>query len=150
MKTFALIIAAAMPWLGFVAAAKSCLNGVHVQGANQPGCSCSGGTVTCNSFQLCGVGNVDGTATLDGSVSGLVTCTNNGGKTVDVKTQPVSAHDSEPATRGDNGCLTFPEVQISRPSDDQLKAMASCPNDNWTKALKGLSGAFTYSVTFGT
>src|SRR5215218_8327233 len=58
--------------------------GTHVQ-TGTPSCSFVEGTqnVTCSSFELAGVGNVDATATLVATYTATVDCRNKGGNVVE-------------------------------------------------------------------
>ncbi|EXK25053.1 hypothetical protein FOMG_18258 [Fusarium oxysporum f. sp. melonis 26406] len=157
MKRFALITATIMPMLGFLSAQSinpACApkSGLTLKGS--PSCSCDSttGTVTCSQFQICGVGNFDADVALSSQYSATVTCTNNGGQVVEVKTHEVNQNVGEPATQIKNGCLLVPEQQTVAPTTPQLLAAATCPNGNWTPKIKEGTTAtldgFTYTVTF--
>src|SRR5215203_3181602 len=69
--------------------------GTHVQ-TGDPSCSFVTGTqnVTCSTYELAGVGNVDATATLTATYQATIDCRNNGGKIVAVKTGTFDAETS--------------------------------------------------------
>jgi hypothetical protein len=126
-------------------------SGTHLQSGDIE-CSVDNNTVTCSSFELAGVGNFDARAVLRASYSATVTCTNKGGKTVDVKTQTPQATADSALAESKNGRLTVPELESTRPSNSTFTNLAVCPNPNWTKAVVPGSvelESFTYTVTFG-
>jgi hypothetical protein len=127
-------------------------NGTHVQSGTP---SCSVGTnnlVTCSSYELAGVGNVNATGSLDATYSATVQCRNHGGQIVEVKSQAESAPTSTGSLSPKNGRLTVPSLNSGPvPSAGDFEAMATCPNGNWTKELESGTVAltsFTYTLTF--
>ncbi len=123
--------------------------GAHLQSGTES-CVCSGDQVSCDSFQICGVGKTNANAQLRSKCTATVTCTNKGGNTVDVKTQPVTGSSSTGVLSPKNGCLTIPTLQLDQPSDDELKAAATCPNLNWKKNVVpgSINCEFSETVTF--
>jgi hypothetical protein len=125
--------------------------GTHLQ-SGAIGCSVgSNQLVSCSTFELAGVGNANATATLSTVYSATVQCRNKGGQIVEVKSQVKAV----PATTGKlspkNGRLPVPALSSSPPTADQFKAMATCPNGNWTKEV--LAGSlkltsYTYTLHF--
>src|SRR5215216_7005653 len=93
-------------------------SGTHVQ-TGTPSCSFVTGTqnVTCSSFELAGVGNVDATATLSATYSATIDCRNNGGKVVAVKTGTFEATSTSGEISPVNGRLTVPELTATAPSE---------------------------------
>lgn len=127
-------------------------SGTHVQ-TGTPGCSISGGVVTCTTYELAGVGNANAVATLAAEYSATVTCTNKGGKLVPVKSQTTSATSSGLLTSDKNGRLVVPALSTNDdpPTEADFLAGATCPNGNWTKDVDDstitLTG-FTYTLHF--
>jgi hypothetical protein len=126
-------------------------SGTHVQ-TGTPDCTQSGNTVTCNSYELAGVGNTNATATLSATYSATVDCTNKGGKLVPVKSTVQSAPSTTGQLEPKNGRLTVPALSgPGAPSDAAFLAAATCPNGNWTKSLASGSPtleSWTYTLTF--
>jgi len=150
MKPFTLIVATAVPMLGFVGAQTCAPSGTHLKSGSET-CHCNpDGSVTCDSFQLCGVGNTNANALLTSSFTATVQCQNKGGQIVDVKTQAVSKSASANALAPKNGCLTVPPLSTTRPTDQEFKNAATCPNPNWTKVLEGgtVSDSYSFTLTF--
>lgn len=160
MKRFAIVVATAMLSLGLAPTAAfsattvdptAAPSGTHVQTGTVE-CTVTDGVVTCSAYELAGVGKANATATLSASYTATVQCTNHGGQLVEVKTKPTStATTSGPIPSDKNGRLAVPLLSSSAPTADEFKAMATCPNGNWTKSL--LTGtialsSFTYTLTF--
>lgn len=126
-------------------------NGTHVQ-SGTPGCTVSGLTVTCASYELAGVGNANASADLSATFSATVNCTNNGGKLVPVKSSVQGASSSTGALEPKNGRLAVPQLSGPlAPADSDFLNAATCPNGNWTKSLQGGSAtlvSWTYTLTF--
>ncbi|KAL5358069.1 hypothetical protein BJX96DRAFT_145892 [Aspergillus floccosus] len=135
-------------YLGF-AAAQCGPNGAHLQTGDE-NCVCSGNQVSCDAFQICGVGNTDATVQLQTTCTATVTCTNKGGNTVDVKSKPVTKSTGTTRLRAKNGCVSIPELQVTEPSDKDFTDAAKCPNPNWTKAVAAgsIDCDFSETVTF--
>jgi len=126
--------------------------GTHVQ-TGAPSCSFVTGTqnVTCSSFELAGVGNVNATATLTTVYSATINCTNRGGNLVEVHSQNVTTTTTTGQLSPVNGRLTIPALTSTAPTEAQVLAQASCPNPNWTPSVQ--PGSITlvssvYTVTF--
>jgi hypothetical protein len=125
--------------------------GTHVSGRVSPSCSVSGLTVTCNSYQLAGVGNTNATANLSVTYSATVVCINGGGNPSDGQhqgsfTQGTSTGQLEPK----NGKLTVPSLTSTPPTEQQFLAQQTCPNPNWTPTIPGgiSISSFTYTLSF--
>ena len=126
--------------------------GTHLQ-SGTTGCSVdSSSLVTCNTFELAGVGNSNATGSLAATYSATVDCTNNGGKLVPVKSTTQTAPTTTGSLSPKNGKLTVPSLNSGPvPTAAQFEAAATCPNGNWTKSLAGGSvtlSSFTYTLTF--
>jgi len=127
--------------------------GTHLQ-TGTIGCSVDSATllVTCSAYELAGVGNADGTATLNASYTATVQCRNHGGQIVEVKSQAEAAPTTTGRLRPKNGRLDVPSLNSGPvPSDATFEAMATCPNGNWTKELEGGTitlVSFTYTLHF--
>jgi hypothetical protein len=108
--------------------------------------TCAGG----GAYEISGIGNTNGNATLSATYSATVDCTNKGGNLVEVKSQPQTAPASTGSLRAKNGRLTVPQLSSSAPSQQQFFAAATCPNGNWTKSLADdpVLESFTYTLTF--
>lgn len=123
----------------------------YAQRSSEPTCSVSGLKVTCTGTAIGGVGNTDADLLLSVSYSATVTCTNKGGKTVDVKTQITTGGSSDKDTDLRNGTLYVSLIEVSGPSDATFTDRATCPNGNWTKQLVEGSPSITgykYTLTF--
>ena len=127
--------------------------GTHLQ-SGTIGCSVDSSTllVTCNAFELAGVGGANATGSLATTYSATVDCTNNGGKLVPVKSTAQTAPTTTGSLSPKNGRLSVPSVNSGPvPTAAQFEAAATCPNGNWTKSLEGGSitlSSFTYTLTF--
>ncbi|KAL7755760.1 hypothetical protein ACKLNR_014287 [Fusarium oxysporum f. sp. zingiberi] len=149
MKRFALITVTIIPILGFVSA-QCGPSGAHIKTGDES-CTCSGTTVNCDKFQLCGVGNRNANVLLTGSYSATVDCRNNGGQVVPVKAQGVTSSSSTGSLQPRNGCLTVPKLSTTTPTASQFEKQATCPNGNWTPVLRpGTTSldSYTYTLTF--
>jgi hypothetical protein len=110
--------------------------------------------VTCSTYELAGIGNLDAQVRLTANYTATVTCTNKGGELVEVKTQTRSTLVASANVESKNGRVLIPTLNSGPiPSDATFKNLATCPNRNWTKAVVAGSKqiqSFTYTVTFGT
>jgi hypothetical protein len=129
--------------------------GGHIQTGGPVFCTVASDlSVTCSgsaAYEISGIGNTNGNATLSASYSATVDCTNKGGNLVEVKSQPQTSPTSTGSLRAKNGRLTVPQLSTSTPTQQQFLAGATCPNGNWSKSLAGGSvtlESFTYSLTF--
>jgi hypothetical protein len=128
-------------------------SGTHLQ-SGTIGCSVDATTqlVTCNSFQLNGVGNANAIGSLVATYSATVNCTNHGGNLVPVKSSAQSAPTTTGSLSPKNGSLVVPSLNSGPvPSAAQFEKQATCPNGNWTKSLQGGSialSSFTYTLSF--
>lgn len=141
-----------MSMLGLVAAQGSCApSGAHVQSGTQE-CHCNtDGSITCSSFQVCGVGNTNANVDANSAYSATVQCRNKGGQIVDVKSQDINISKPVNNIRAKNGCLTIPEITTGpAPTATQFENQATCPNKNWSKQLLGgtIVDNYSYAVTF--
>jgi hypothetical protein len=109
-------------------------NGAHlVTGTPTPSCTGTNSGVSCNSFEIAGVGNTNAVANLNNPVESHTT-------TFTVSTSSGSISPK-------NGRLTIPSLSVS-PSSAPPQV---CPNPNWTPVIRGGSftlESFTYTVTF--
>jgi hypothetical protein len=126
--------------------------GTHlVEGTPFPTCTVTGLDVSCNSYELAGVGNTDATATLSVTYAATVVCINNGGNPSDGQHQGTfTTTTSTPLLSPVNGRLTIPPLSATAPTEEQFLAQQTCPNPNWTPTIPGgitLSN-FMYTVTF--
>jgi len=127
--------------------------GGHIQTGGPVSCIVNAQlVVTCDdaAYEISGIGNTNGNATLSATYSAIVDCTNKGGNLVEVKSQPQTAPASTGSLRAKNGRLTVPQLTSSAPSQQQFFAAATCPNGNWTKSLADdpILESFTYTLTF--
>lgn len=127
--------------------------GTHlVTGTPAPSCTLSGGVVTCNSYELAGVGNTNATATLTTTYSATVDCRNHGGQVVESHSQQTSVTSSSGKLSPKNGRLTVPSLTSApAPSEADFTALATCPNPNWTPEVRAGTIAltsFSYALTF--
>src|SRR5262245_40679684 len=125
--------------------------GAHlVTGTPQPACAASGITVTCNSFEIAGVGNTNAAANLTATFSATVDCFNPGvnpNNPVESHTTTFSVTKSSGTISPKNGRLTIPSLSVSGSSAPPQV----CPNPNWTPVIRGGSvvlQSFRFDVTF--
>lgn len=127
-------------------------SGAHFAAGTSSSCAVASLTVTCNAYELAGLGNTNADAVLALNFSATVTCTNHGGQLVEVKTQFPTTTFARNNLRTKNGRLTVPQLTNSGevPSDNDFERQANCPNGNWTKHLVpgSISFTFAYSLTF--
>src|SRR5215217_2024267 len=111
--------------------------GTHVQ-TGTPSCSFVDGTqnVTCSSFELAGVGNVDATATLVATYTATVDCRNKGGNVVESHAGTFTATSTSGEISPVNGRLTVPSLTATAPTAAEFLAQQTCPNPNWTKEIR--------------
>lgn len=163
MKRFAIVVATALLMLGLApTAAFSAIaisfnpaaapSGAHVQ-TGTPTCSVSTtGVVSCPSYELAGLGNVNAQASLVANYTATVKCRNHGGQIVEVKSQVTGATATTGQLEPKNGRLTVPPLSSSpAPTAAQFEARATCPNGNWTKeAVMGTIAlsSFRYTLSF--
>ena len=125
--------------------------GTHLQ-TGSPGCTVDSSlNVSCNSFELAGVGNTNARADLSATYSATVVCINGGGNPSDGQHQGTfTASASTGQLSPKNGRLTVPSLAATAPTEQQFLAQQTCPNPNWTPTIPGgitLSN-FTYTVSF--
>ena len=127
--------------------------GTHVQ-TGTPSCSFVTGTqnVTCSSFELAGVGNVDATATLVATYTATIDCRNRGGNVVESHAGTFTATSTSGAISPVNGRLTVPSLTATAPTEAEFLAQQTCPNPNWTKEIREGTTitlvSSVYTVTF--
>jgi hypothetical protein len=127
--------------------------GTHLQ-TGTIGCSVNATTqlVTCNTFELAGVGGANATGSLATTYTATVNCTNKGGMLVPVQGSVQTAPTSTGSLSPKNGRLTVPSLSSSPvPTAADFEAAATCPNGNWTKATDTSTitlSSFTYKLTF--
>ena len=130
-------------------------SGGHIQSGGPVFCVVGSDlSVTCSgsgSYQINGIGNTNGNASLSATYSATVDCTNKGGNLVEVKSQTTSGPTSTGTLRAKNGSITVPQISTGTPTAADFFAQATCPNGNWRKSLAGGSAtleSFTYTLTF--
>jgi hypothetical protein len=163
MKRLALLIGAlAMMMLGFTTSATAATltvnfanapTGAHFASRTAtPACTVSGLTVTCNSYEIVGVGNTNANASLTVNYTATVQCRNHGGQIVEVHSQAVSTTSTSGDIAPKNGRLLVPSLSSApAPTAAQFEALATCPNPNWTPEVLASSirlASFTYTLTF--
>jgi hypothetical protein len=130
-------------------------NGTHLQSGTLNANTCfidATGGVTCNAYELAGVGNANARADLSTSFTATVDCRNHGGKIVPVK----ASVQRVPATTGElepkNGRLEVASLSSgAAPTAAQFAAQATCPNGNWDKITRTNTlalSSFTYTLHF--
>jgi hypothetical protein len=152
--SWAFVAALAVPaaWAATTIDPSAAPNGTHVQ-SGTPGCTESGFTVTCNSFDLAGVGNKDATANLVVTYTGTVLCINPAGNVAPGQTQNPMIPETTGKLEPKNGRLTVPELTSATQTEieNALMLNTKCPNRKWTKSVQTDTIAivgFTYTVTF--
>ncbi|WP_153503698.1 hypothetical protein [Cumulibacter manganitolerans] len=160
MKRLGTIVSAAVMMLGMGTAAYAATtvdldnapNGTHFVKGTTADCTVDGGVVTCGSYELAGVGNIDATASLDATYAATVNCRNHGGQVVESHSQSTSVASSTGALSPENGRLTVPTLTSGMtPSAAQFEEQATCPNPNWTSEVDASSIAltgYTYTLSF--
>jgi hypothetical protein len=164
MKRLGLLLLALVAMtLGFTASATAATvlttnfanapQGTHyVTGTPTPTCTVSGLVVSCNSYELAGVGNTNAEATLVASYTATVDCRNHGGQIVEVKAQVTGAESSTGQIEPKNGRLEVPALSSApAPTAAEFAAKAVCPNGNWTAETRTSTialSSFTYELTF--
>jgi hypothetical protein len=125
--------------------------GTHLSnGSPAPNCTVDGLTVTCNAYQLAGVGNTNSTLNMEAEYTADVECTNHGRQLVEVKTHVRDGSDLTIRPERRNGEMRVPAVTATATNAEFL-AQADCPNGNWTPTLKAGTPtltSFTYTLTF--
>jgi hypothetical protein len=121
-------------------------SGTHLQ-TGTIGCTVNPDkSVTCSTYELAGVGNIDAVVRLSASYSATIDCTNHGGNLVESHTSTFSDTTSERLTSSKNGRLTVPEESATAFDAPQV-----CPNPNWTPSIRAGTltlNSFTYTLTF--
>jgi hypothetical protein len=127
--------------------------GTHfVTGTATPTCTLDGLVVSCNSYELAGVGNTNAEATLEVTYAATVQCRNHGGQIVEVHSQTTSVASSTGQIEPKNGRLLVPALTSApAPTAAEFEALATCPNRNWDAEILADSitlASFAYEVTF--
>jgi hypothetical protein len=128
--------------------------GTHYKsGSATASCTVSStGSVSCNSYTLGGVGNINATETLTAVYTATVACINAGGNPSDSQHQGSFSTTTGPIplTSDKNGFLTVLATAVSPPSASDFLAQQTCPNPNWTPVLaSGITlFSFTYTLHF--
>ena len=126
--------------------------GAHlVTGTPEPSCTVNANkSITCNSFEIAGVGHTNATAELSATYSATIDCYNPGtnrNNPVESHTTTFSASTSSGELSPKNGRLRVPSLSVS-----PFSAVPElCPNPNWTPKVRPGSftvESFTYTVTF--
>lgn len=125
--------------------------GAHlVTGTPTPSCTVNADlSVSCNSYEIAGVGNANATADLSATFSATIDCFNPGvnpNNPVESHTTTFTASTSSGKLSPKNGRLTVPSLSVSPFSAPQV-----CPNPNWTPKIRPgtlVVDSFTYTVTF--
>ncbi|SAL43482.1 hypothetical protein [Caballeronia concitans] len=143
---------AASPALAETTASNGPSGAHYANGSAEPVCTVDPATrdVSCTGTTIGGVGHTNAVATLSATYSATVQCRNHGGQIVNVKTQTVASSSSGQLTPSRNGQLIVPSLSTTAPTTQELVAMATCPNGNWTKELLGGATltSFTYTLVF--
>ena len=124
-------------------------SGTHfANGSPTPTCTVNPDqSVSCNAYQLGGVGHTNATVDLSASYSGTVNCYNPDGHLVESHTTSFSTDSHATVTSTKNGQLGIPSQQTQSPTS----VPQTCPNSNWTPAFAPGSPtlvSYTYTVTF--
>jgi hypothetical protein len=129
--------------------------GTHLQSGTLDANTCfinTTGGVTCNSYELAGVGNANAQADLSTTFTATVDCRNNGGKIVPVKASVQTVPSSTGQLEPKNGRLAVPSLSSgAAPTAAQFEALATCPNGNWDKITQTSTialSSFTYTLHF--
>lgn len=126
-------------------------NGAHlVTGTPTPSCTVNADlSLSCNSYEIAGVGNTNATANLSATYSATIDCYNPGvnpNNPVESHTTTFTSSTSSGTLSPKNGRLTIPSLSVSPFSAPQV-----CPNPNWTSRIRAgtlVVESFTYTVTF--
>jgi hypothetical protein len=125
-------------------------SGTHVQ-TGTIGCSVTGLTLSCSTFELAGVGHTNANLRLEANYTATVDCFNPGAN----PQNPIESHTEAfadvrniPLTSSKNGRLRVPAVSTS---PETVVDDATCPNPNWDPRIRPgtlVLQSFTYSLTF--
>jgi hypothetical protein len=121
-------------------------SGTHLQ-RGLIACNVVGLTVTCNTYQLNGVGNTDADLLLTANYSAIIDCRNHGGNIVESHETTFSDTSMATVTPGKNGNLVVPARSVS----PDLALAEPCPNDNWTPEFQPGTltlDSFRYTLNF--
>lgn len=139
------------PLLPSMAVSANGPSGAHlVTGTPAPSCSINPDlTVSCNAYEIAGVGNTNAIATLNAKYTATIDCYNPGVN----PNNPIESHTTTFTAPADtvrlspkNGRLTVPSLSVSPFSAPQV-----CPNPNWTPKIRAGTLAvvsYAYTVTF--
>jgi hypothetical protein len=114
----------------------------HYKRGGQPVCTASGGTVTCSTGQVAGLGNFDVLVSMTFTATQGQVCHNKGNPDNFVLGQnPATGTGggsvSLPAGDIKNGSLTVPSISGTANLTAGTTDQAGCPNNNWTVTLEG-------------
>jgi hypothetical protein len=120
-------------------------SGTHLQTGT---IGCTDGTdlsVTCNRYELGGVGHTNAVVSLTADYSAIVDCRNHGGNVVESHETSFSDDSEETVPSGRNGRLRVPQQSVG----PDLDLAEPCPNPNWTPEFRDLQlDSYTYTLTF--
>jgi hypothetical protein len=126
-------------------------NGAHlVTGTPTPSCAVNSDlSVTCNSYEIAGVGNTNAEALLSVTYSATIDCYNPGVN----PNNPVESHTSTFTTSASSGQIEPKNGRLAVPSlsaGGGITVPQTCPNPNWTPQIREgtLAVSYTYTVTF--
>ena len=128
-------------------------SGAHfAKGESEPVCTLIGGTVSCTSTAIQGVGNTNAIESLAVTATFSGVCHNPGvnNKVVEPFSESETASTSVPLTPSRNGRLDVGALTATVPSLEDFEASFTCPSANWTADVTDSSISFTYSLTFDT
>ena len=126
-------------------------SGAHfAKGAAEPTCTFSGGTASCTSTAIQGVGNTNAVETLAVTATFSGVCHNPGvnNKVVEPFSESETASTSVPLTPSRNGRLDVGALTATGLNLEDFEANFTCPNSNWTADVTGSSISFRYTLTF--
>jgi hypothetical protein len=114
----------------------------HYKKGGQPVCTADGGTVTCSSGLVAGLGNFDVVVSISFTATQGQVCHNKGNPDNFVQGQnPATGTGgggvSIPAGDIKNGTLVVPSITGTAVLTAGTAASAGCPNSNWTVTLEG-------------
>ena len=131
--------------------------GAHfVTGTPTPECTVeSNQRVSCNSYEIAGVGNTNAVANLSATYTAVVDCFNPG---VSNRNNPIESHETTfdvVQTSGliepKNGRLTVPALNVGPRPLSATEEASLCPNPSWKAIIRPGTielVSFTYTVTF--
>ena len=114
----------------------------HYKKGGKPVCTATGGTVTCSTGLVAGLGNFDVVVSMTFTATQGQVCHNKGNPDNIVQGQNPAVGTgggslSIPAGDIKNGTLTVPSISGTAVLTASSPADAGCPNTNWTVTLEG-------------